>query len=139
MVDGRIVKNFSLKEMANNESKEDIKLVITPELVRHANMLQEFRNWYGMSMTVNSWYRTKLFNVTCGGDPNSCHLQGLATDISLPALTKEKAELYSDIWKSICLRYGVIGGVSIYLNRKFMHFDSDSGRFGTTTFRKEYF
>jgi len=47
MIDGRIVKNFSLKEMSNNETDEDIKLVLTPEVVEHAQMMQELRNWYG--------------------------------------------------------------------------------------------
>ena len=40
MVDGRIVKNFSLKEMSNNEADEDIKLILTPEVVEHAFMMQ---------------------------------------------------------------------------------------------------
>ena len=41
MIDGRIVKNFSLTEMTNNEADDDVKLVITPELVEHAFMIME--------------------------------------------------------------------------------------------------
>lgn len=139
MIDGRITKNFTLAEMCNKQAKDDIKLVLTPEVVEHSQMIQEFRDWYGKSMTVNSWYRTKSFNTSCGGSSNSCHLDALATDIKMIGLTKTQAELYAEIWKCICKAHGKIGGVSIYLKKGFMHFDSDSGRFGTQDFRKQYF
>lgn len=139
LTDGRIVKNFSLWEMTNKQAKDEVKLTLTPEVVEHAQMMQELREWFGKSMTVNSWYRTKAFNKSVGGHVKSCHLDGLATDINMQGLTKVQAELYSDVWRCICIAHGKIGGVSIYIKRGFMHFDSDSGRYGTKTFRKQYF
>ena len=45
ITDGRIVKNFSLAEMTNKQAKDEIKLVLTPEVVEHAQMMQELRGW----------------------------------------------------------------------------------------------
>lgn len=131
MIDGRIVKNFSLKEMSNNLAKEDIKLVLTPEVTRQALMMQELRDWYGKPMEVNSWYRTLGFNNSVGGDPNSCHLDGIAIDIGLNIIDSERKQFIA-VWKSICIRYGVIGGISIY--EWGLHFDSNNTptRYGKT-------
>ncbi len=127
----RLVRNFTLKEMANNKAKEDIKLVLTEKVMRHALMMQELRDFWGKPMTVNSWYRTPSFNASVGGSVNSCHLDGTATDIALGNLTTVERERLIGAWKSICTRYGVIGGVSIY--KTFLHFDSndDPNRFKT--------
>ena len=139
MIDGRIVKNFSLTEMKNNEADEDVKLVITPELVEHAFMMQELRDWavstysksFKQGLHVSSWYRTKKFNASVKGHSRSCHLQGQATDINnIPE------SLFYDFvtaWQVICSIHKKIGGVEIY--KWGMHFDSDSGRYGTKTFR----
>ena len=142
-IEGRIAKYFSLKEMANNLTSDPIKLDLSKGLDQQGHMMDELREWYGKPMEVNSWYREKEFNKSVNGDPNSCHLSGIASDIAMLDITKEKAELYAEIWRSICIRYGVIGGVSIYLNRKFMHFDSNNdpdryGKYGVD-FRKQYF
>ena len=141
MIDGRIVKNFSLTEMMNNQADDDVKLVITPELVEHAFMMQELREWavltysksFKQGLRVSSWYRTKKFNARkdVGGHANSCHLQGQATDINnIPE------HLYYDFvtaWQVICSIHKKIGGVEIY--KWGMHFDSDSGRYGNKAFR----
>ena len=75
-------------------------------------------------MAVNSWYREKEFNDSVGGDPNSCHLDGIATDIALEKLTETQINLFISVWQSICIRYNVIGGVSIY--HWGLHFDSNN-------------
>ena len=122
--DGRLVKNFSLQEMANNESDTAVKLIITPATAQHAMMMQELRDWWGKSMTVNSWYREPVYNKAVGGDPNSCHLDGIATDISLTNLTAAQRSAFIKQWKKICKKYKVIGGVSIY--HWGLHFDSNN-------------
>jgi uncharacterized protein YcbK (DUF882 family) len=131
MIDGRIVKNFSLKEMSNSQAKEDVKLLLTPEVVEHAQMMQELRNWYGKSLNVSSWYRTKTFNASCGGDSNSIHLDGRATDINnIPE------NLYYDFtvaWQVICENHRKIGGVNYY--EWGMHFDNYEDKFGHKTFQ----
>ena len=47
ITDGRITKNFTLAEMTNKQATETIKLVLTPEVGEHAQMMQELRNCDG--------------------------------------------------------------------------------------------
>jgi len=133
ITDGRLVENFTLAEMTNKQAKDTIKLVITPAVVRHAQMMQELRKWYNKSMTVNSWYRTKSFNASCGGNAKSPHLNGTATDIAFPNLTEQHIINFNAKWKAICEKWGVVGGISIY--KWGLHFDSNSDVYGLTSFR----
>jgi len=131
MIDGRIVKNFSLKEMSNNEADEDIKLILTPEVVEHAQMMQELRDWYGKPLNVSSWYRTATFNKKCGGASNSAHLDGRATDIN--NIPEPLYDSFKVAWWVICTRRNKIGGAELYPWG--IHFDSHSDKFGSTKFR----
>lgn len=128
MIDGRIVKNFSLEEMSNTMASEDIKLVLTPEVVEFAQMIQELRNFHGKPMNVNSWYRTPKFNLSIGGDPKSIHLDGRAADIAVTDY-----ENLTIAWQVICSIHGKIGGVNYY--PAFMHFDNYEDKFGHKTFQ----
>ena len=130
MIDGKITKNFSLAEMANKQAKETTKLKLTAKMVEHAQMLQELRDWYGKSLEVSSWYRTKSFNESCGGSSDSAHLDGLATDIN--NIPESKYGEFKTAWEVICKNHGKIGGCNYY--NWGMHFCSDEGRFGNKKF-----
>lgn len=130
LTDGRIVKNFSLTEMANTKAAENIKLVLSPACVEHANMMQELRDWYGKPLNVSSWYRTKSFNKSCNGSKNSAHLDGLATDIN--NIPESLYDEFTTAWQVICANHNKIGGVNYY--KWGMHFCSDEGRFGNEKF-----
>lgn len=133
MIDGRIVKNFSLEEMSNTKAQEDVKLVLTPEVVEHAFMMQELRDWYGNPLNVSSWYRTKSFNARpdVKGSSNSIHLDGRATDIdNIPEVLYQA---FTIAWQVICSIHGKIGGVDYYPWG--MHFDSYEDKFGHKTFQ----
>lgn len=127
MYDGKIVKNFSLREMSNSEAKEVCTLVLTPEMVLFAQMIQELRNFYSKPMNVNSWYRTSTYNKKCGGSSNSCHLDGRAVDLSVTDYVR-----LTNAWKAICKKYNKIGGVNYY--DTFMHFDDYEDKFGSKVF-----
>jgi len=129
MITGNIVKNFSLNEMMNKESNEKINLVITPQLVLFAEMLQVLRDYYKKRMDVTSWYRTKKFNAACGGSPNSAHLDGRAADI---LISPRDFLSLTQLWEDICLEYRCIGGVNYYSNR--MHFTNYEDKFGSKSF-----
>lgn len=131
MIEGRLVPNFSLAEMANKQAGETTKLVLTPEMAEHARMMQELREWYGKPLNVSSWYRTKEFNKACGGDADSAHLCGLATDIN--NIPMEMYEEFIIAWKAICAVHKKIGGVNCYSWG--MHFCSDEARFGHKSFK----
>lgn len=134
VVDGRITKNFTLSEMANKLAADSVKLVLTPEVIEHAQMMQELRDCYGKSLEVSSWYRTKAFNKKCGGASNSAHLDGRATDIN-NINTKDDALVQKLVhfWQAICVVHEKIGGVEVY--KWGMHFDSYSDKFGYRIFR----
>jgi len=127
MIQGRIVKNFSLSEMMNTMAQDKTKLVITPELVAFAEMVQELRDYHGKPLNVSSWYRTPTFNKKCGGSPNSAHLDGRAVDLLVTD--------YHDLtiaWNVITARHGKIGGVNYY--KTYMHFTDYEDKFGNKTF-----
>ena len=130
MIDGRIVKNFSLTEMMNNEAKDDIKLVLTPEVVEFAQMMQKLRNWYGKPMEVSSWYRTPTFNKQIGGDSYSALLDGRACDIV--KIPKDKYDEFITAWQVICKAHGKIGGCNTYTWG--MHFTDHEDKFGHKDF-----
>lgn len=139
ITDGRITKNFSLAEMTNKQAGDTIKLVLTPEVVEHAQMMQELRDWanangYTKTIEVSSWYRTKTFNKAVGGDKNSEHLDGLATDVNNIDTTNAKTvQAFTTAWQVICSIHSKIGNVGVY--KWGMHFGSNADRFGYKTFR----
>ena len=132
LTDGRLVPNFSLEEMTNATASEDIKLVLTPEVVEHAQMMQELRDWHGKPLSVNSWYRTESFNKKCGGASNSEHLDGRATDIS--NIPQSKYVDFTRAWNIICSLHKKIGNIQLYSWG--MHFGSHADKFGWTEFRE---
>ena len=82
-------------------------------------------------MIINSGYRTLEHNKAIGGAKDSFHMQGIATDISLPlgefaGFTKaRKEEFLRNIrkkWTEICSVDGLGGGVGFY--NVFFHLDS---------------
>ena len=126
---GNITKNFTLAEVACNDKEQT--LLISPEVISHAQRLQKFREWFNRPMRVNSWYRTAAYNKSCGGASKSYHVQGIATDIALPAeffkYSKErKREFIENMrkkWHELC---GGKGGFGMYDN--FVHMDSRTSK-----------
>nr|DAZ80137.1 MAG TPA: peptidase [Caudoviricetes sp.] len=90
-------------------------------------------------MKVNAWYRTVAYNKSVGGNSNSSHLRGVATDWGLPNVSKDDFIKYAKKWRSICNAHGVVGeaglykwgihlGSSVKYSKKFYHWDSRSGK-----------
>ena len=128
---GNITKNFTLDEMCNKDAKESVKLILTPESVEHAQMMQELRDWAERALNVSSWHRTPTYNKSCGGASNSAHLDARATDIN--NIKESEYHDFTIAWQTICKAHSKIGGVCYY--KWGMHFDSHSDKFGCTTFR----
>lgn len=127
---GQITEHFALWEFCNEDAKEEAKIVLSPTFIEHIQMLEELRNILGYSLDVSSGYRTSTYNKECGGDKNSAHLDGLATDItSIPQKDYNAVTFY---WKAICKAHNKIGGINYY--KWGVHLCSDEGRFGNTSF-----
>ena len=131
LVDGNITKNFKVSELCNKLAKEDVKLVLSPEMIEHAEMMQELRDWYGKPLNVSSWYRTRRFNAFVGGDHRSAHLDGLATDIN--NIPEGLYGAFESAWRAICVVHCKVGGVNLY--DWGMHFCSNEDRFGHREFQ----
>jgi len=129
---GAMFKNFSLSEMTNKQAKDEIKLVLTPEVVEFAEMMQELRDWYGKPMTVSSWYRTKSFNASLkGSSPVSAHLDGRACDIA--NIPKDRFDDFIIAWQVICSIHNKVGGVNLYSWG--LHFTDYEDKFGNKVFQ----
>lgn len=138
--DGQVIKNFAIWEMANTQTKADIKLETNPMLLPFIIMVQLLREYYNKPLNINSWYREAEFNKSVKGDPKSPHLRGLAVDVAFPPLTSAQRMKLSEAWRRICGWYNttftpafkkqmgwkdkVIGGVTWY--EWGLHFDIDS-------------
>lgn len=87
---------------------------VSPELVAK---LEKIRAAVGGPLTIHSAYRPPAYNLSIGGVSNSCHVDGLAADISAPG--KTTAQLHE-----ICLKViGSQGGVGYYPTQQFVHVD----------------
>lgn len=126
--DGQITPNFNIKEF---RCKSNGEVLINAAVIAHIQRLQNFRNWYGRVMIINSGYRTPEYNAVIGGFENSIHLLGIASDIALPMeefapYTKERQEEYLENvkrkWTELCNADGLGGGVGFY--DTFFHLDS---------------
>lgn len=127
---GNITPHFALWEFCNADANEDCKLVVTPEFFEHVQMLEELRTTLGYPLNVSSGYRTASYNKACGGDKNSAHLVGLATDIK--SIHPEELEKVTHYWETICSVHNKIGGINYYTNG--IHLCSNEDRFGNTKF-----
>lgn len=121
-VNGRLVRNFTLNEMSCNGV-----LVLNPDIVLFAKMMQDLRDELNKPINVNSWYRTAHHNIIVGGSRNSIHLDGRACDIA-----STEYDRICSYWKSICASYSRIGGINFYDN--FIHLDNFENKFGHCSF-----
>lgn len=136
--DGKLTRNFSLREVANMMSGENVELQITPEFLYFIGMMQELRNWAADTYTkyekeglvVSSCFRTKKFNASVGGSGNSAHLEGRAMDIK--NINPSHYEAFTIAWRTICAVHGKIGGVNYYSWG--MHFTDNEDKFGQKIF-----
>jgi uncharacterized protein YcbK (DUF882 family) len=115
-----LTENFALHEFACNDKKNTpVPCELLPNVTRLADQLQVLRDHLGISIHVNSGYRTKAYNTSVGGSPKSQHLEAKAADITT---TKHTPKQLAAIVKKL-IREGKMlqGGVGIYPS--FVHYD----------------
>ena len=80
----QLSKNFRLSELSNTSGDpEEIMYLFSSKTDKHEQALQIMRDQIRRPINVNSGYRQSEYNKQIGGDSNSAHLLGLATDIKL--------------------------------------------------------
>lgn len=133
---GTLVKHFTIDEYTVHQTED---CTITREALEHADILEEFRTWLGKPMKVNAWYRTPEYNKKKGGNVNSSHLRGVATDWGIPNVSQADFIKYAKKWKALCKKHGVVGEAGLYTwgmhlgshitySKTFYHWDSRSGK-----------
>ena len=68
-----LTKHFTFAEYAKNQTGT-VKL--TAAAILQAQCMEEFRQWLGKPMQINSWFRTAAYNKKIGGNAKSSHLCG---------------------------------------------------------------
>ena len=81
-------KNFTYREMIKSKTatKLGIKNAPNDREINNANYLceqtlQPLRNWYNVSVLLNSWFRCKKLNDSVGSTDSSLHRIAAAVDI----------------------------------------------------------
>mgnify|MGYP006395820625 FL=1 len=114
----KINKNFSLKEFDCKDGTvmpENVKI----NILELAKNLQILRDYLGLSIKINSAYRSASHNKKIGGVKNSQHVKGRASDIVVKGMSS--IELAKAIELLIKNKQMSEGGIGIYTN--FVHYD----------------
>lgn len=93
--------NFTLSELTksetalrkglNNEPTQDVIASLQTLVI---NVLQPIRDHYGVSVKVNSGYRSPEVNASVGGSKTSDHCKGMAADIEIAGVANAELATY---------------------------------------------
>lgn len=116
----KLSKNFRVREFKCKDGSDEI--LIDSKLV---NLLQHIRDELGVSLKINSGYRTPTYNKQIGGSSNSQHTKGTAADVYAdgvdPLIIAWIADKYLDDMGGVELgSYGI-------KNSGYVHVDVRSG------------
>lgn len=103
----QLSQNFRLFEFACKDGSDVI--IVNPSLV---TLLQTIRNHFGVSVTINSAYRTVAYNSKVGGSSSeSQHCLGNACDIVVKGV---KPSVVADYVETLMPNTGGIGRYSTF-------------------------
>jgi uncharacterized protein YcbK (DUF882 family) len=114
----KLTKNFSKSEFECNDGSQMPKEVLL-NVQKLANQVQVLRDALGVSITVNSGYRSPAHNSKIGGSKTSQHLLGKAADITAQGYTP--AQVHAKIEELIKCGDMLQGGLGSYST--FTHYD----------------
>lgn len=111
----QISKNFKVKEFRCKDGSD--KILIDTDFVM--NKLQKIRDHFSAPITINSAYRTELYNKKVGGAKSSYHMKGQAFDIVVKGHTTLELARFAQS----------IGVTGIIQYNTFVHIDSRPTRY----------
>jgi uncharacterized protein YcbK (DUF882 family) len=114
----KLTKDFNRSEFDCNDGSAMPKEVLL-NIQKLANQLQVLRDCLGVTITVNSGYRSPSYNKKIGGVSNSQHVIGKAADITAKGYTP--AQVYARIEELIKSGDMLQGGLGSYST--FTHYD----------------
>jgi len=114
----QITENFYLDEFECRD-KSDIPLDVFNNILELTKEMQKIRDILGVSITVNSGYRSPGYNSSIGGASKSQHLLGKACDFTVKGMTPyEVADALEDMMQGGTI---INGGLGEY--DTFTHYD----------------
>lgn len=119
----KLSENFSVKEFACSDGTDTIKIDLDMIPV-----LQRFREYVEVGVTINSAYRTTSYNQKVGGASRSYHLFGQAFD--LPFKTSYK---YLTSIDKMCAFFNAIGVKGIIKYSWGVHIDTRTSKYHATS------
>lgn len=111
----QIAKNFKVKEFRCKDGSD--KILIDTDFV--VNKLQKIRDHFGAPITINSAYRTEIYNKKVGGAKSSYHMKGQAFDIVVKGHTPLEVARFAQS----------IGITGIIQYNTFVHVDSRATKY----------
>jgi hypothetical protein len=109
----KLSDNFTAGEFMCHDTNYQY-LRVAPKLVE---ALERIRKIVGRPIHINSAYRPPAYNASIGGVSNSCHIDGIAADISVGRMP------IKDLYRACLDVIGESGGVGYYPNSQFIHID----------------
>ena len=122
-------ENFKVCEFKCNDGSD--KVLIDTELVA---VLQNIRNHFGKAVTINSAYRSPVYNKKVGGVSNSQHVKGTAADICISGVNPKEIAQYAEY---IMPKKGGIGLYDSTKSGRFVHIDVRANRARWTNYGNE--
>ena len=116
---GKVSDNFSASEFACNDGSST--LLLDKDILP---ILERFREYVEVPVTINSAYRTKSYNSKVGGASNSYHLYGRAFDIPYKSSYK-----YLTSVDKMCDFFNTLGLKGIIKYSTFVHIDTRTSKY----------
>jgi len=112
----QLTTHFNLSEFLHGDDPLPPPWILD-NLYRLANRLQVIRDLLGRPIIINSGYRTKAHNLAVGGQPNSFHLSGMASDIVVSGMPAPQVQRFLANWSGGLGSYTHFTHVDIRPNR----------------------
>jgi len=116
----KITAHFNMNEFKCKDGAE-VPHRYRGNVVALVGVLEKLRKHFDSPITVISGYRTKEYNLRCGGMPKSKHLDASAADMRVSGHAAEDvAKVLEDM-----IADGTIpqGGIGVYPSQNFVHYD----------------
>lgn len=116
---GKVSEHFEAKEFACKDGSNS--LLLDKDILP---ILERFREYVEVPVTINSAYRTKSWNKVQGGASNSYHLYGRAFDIPFKSSYK-----YLTSVDMMCKFFNTLGLKGIIKYSSFVHIDTRTSKY----------
>ena len=113
-------KHFSMSEFKCKDGT-DVPARYQGNVIALCMVLERLRDQFNTPITIISGYRTKEYNLRCGGMPKSKHLTASAADIRVA--DQDPETVAAELEDLIGIGRIPQGGIGVYVSSNFVHYD----------------